>query len=110
MTFVVTEHCRDCRYTDCVAVCPVDCFHADERMLYIDPARCIDCGACIPECPVEAIYEEGTLPRELEHWLAINAERAKLLPVLNVKVAPLGTADERASSLGYAPAQSSKRR
>ncbi len=56
MTFVVTDHCRHCRYTDCVAVCPVECFHGDAEMLYIDPVVCIDCGACVPECPVEAIY------------------------------------------------------
>ena len=104
MTFVVTDHCRQCRYTDCVAVCPVDCFHGDAEMLYIDPVRCIDCGACVPECPVEAIYEEGTLPHDLEPWLGINAERAKVLPVVNVKVAPLGTAEARAMALGYAPA------
>ena len=67
MTFVVTDHCRHCRYTDCVAVCPVECFHGDAEMLYIDPVVCIDCGACVPECPVEAIYEEGSLPAELEY-------------------------------------------
>jgi ferredoxin len=103
MTFVVTDSCHACRYTDCVAVCPVDCFHGDEQMLYIDPAVCIDCGACVPECPVEAIFEEGTLPAELEPWLAINAEKAKLLPIINQKVAPLGTADERAKTLGFSP-------
>src|SRR5205807_3694115 len=52
VTHVVCEPCRDCKYTDCVVVCPVDCFYQDERMLYIDPLDCIDCGACIPECPV----------------------------------------------------------
>ncbi len=110
MTFVVTEHCRQCRYTDCVAVCPVDCFHGDDEMLYIDPVACIDCGACIPECPVEAIYEEGTLPKDLEPWLALNAERAKMLPVVNASVAPLGTAQERATALGFAPARPAVRR
>lgn len=103
MTFVVTENCRRCRYTDCVAVCPVDCFHGDEEMLYIDPDLCIDCGACVPECPVEAIFEEGLLPAELESWLAVNAEKSKLLPVVNTKSAPLGTAEERALSLGFSP-------
>ena len=57
MTFVVTDNCKGCRFTDCVAVCPVDCFHGDDDMLYIDPAECIDCGACVPACPVTAIYE-----------------------------------------------------
>src|SRR5688572_20948535 len=101
MTFVVTDNCRSCRYTDCVAVCPVDCFHGDDEMLYIDPVVCIDCGACLPECPVEAIFDEGSVPAEQEHWLAINATRAKTLPVVNRKTAPLGTAQERAKRLGF---------
>ena len=101
MTFVVTENCHRCRYTDCVAVCPVDCFHGDAEMLYIDPVQCIDCGACVPECPVEAIYEEGLLPEELGSWLTINAERAATFPVVNRKAEPLGTAEERAKSLGF---------
>lgn len=103
MTFVVTDHCQDCRYTDCVAVCPVDCFHGDERMLYIDPQTCIDCGACLPECPVEAIYAEGQLPAELDSWLTINAERAPRLPVVNRKAAPLSTALARAKEFGFLP-------
>jgi ferredoxin len=101
MTFVVTDNCRRCRYTDCVAVCPVDCFHGDDEMLYIDPEQCIDCGACVPECPVEAIYEEGLLPAELGAWLAVNAERSKSLPVVNRKSEPLGTAEQRARALGF---------
>lgn len=101
MTFVVTENCHRCRYTDCVAVCPVDCFHGDAEMLYIDPGVCIDCGACIPECPVEAIYEEGTVPDDLAHWLAINAERAPKLPVINLQQKPLASAAERAKELGF---------
>lgn len=105
MTHVVTDRCRHCRYTDCVTVCPVDCFHGDAEMLYIDPLRCIDCGACIPECPVEAIFDEGSLPRELDAWLAVNEERSKHLPVVNVKAEPLGTADERARALGFTPSR-----
>jgi ferredoxin len=101
MTFVVTDNCLRCRYTDCVAVCPVDCFHGDAEMLYIDPDLCIDCGACVPECPVEAIYEEGTLPADLEPWLAVNAEKCRVLPVINQKSEPLGTAEERAKALGF---------
>jgi len=58
-------------------------------MLYIDPDTCIDCGACVPECPVEAIYEEGSLPAELEPWLAVNAEKSRVLPVINQKTEPL---------------------
>ncbi len=105
MAFVVTSNCQRCRYTDCVVVCPVDCFHGDAEMLYIDPIECIDCGACVPECPVEAIYEEGALPTEEERWLAINAERARHLPLVREKEAPLGTAEERARALGFLPAK-----
>ncbi|HWA75536.1 MAG TPA: ferredoxin family protein [Polyangiaceae bacterium] len=101
MTFVVTENCRGCRYTDCVAVCPVDCFHGDGEMLYIDPNRCIDCGACIPECPVEAIFEEGTVPNDQAGWLLINADRAARLPVVNTRESPLKTAAARACELGF---------
>jgi ferredoxin len=101
MTFVVTDHCKGCRYTDCVAVCPVDCFHGDAEMLYIDPGVCIDCGACVPECPVEAIFDEGSIPADQEHWIVTNEERAKSLPVVNQKMEPLGTAQERAKRLGF---------
>ena len=75
MTTVVTENCKGCRFTDCVSVCPVACFHYDDEMLYIDPDVCIDCSACIPECPVEAIFEEDDIPEGQEGWVEINAER-----------------------------------
>lgn len=96
MTFVVTDECRRCRFTDCVVACPVDCFHGDEEMLYIDPARCIDCGACVPECPVEAIFDKGSLPADRETWLGINEERAARLPVVREKQAPFPGAHARA--------------
>lgn len=102
MTFVVTDNCRRCRFTDCVAVCPVDCFHADGEMLYIDPVECIDCGACVPECPVEAIYDEADLPAELKNWTQINADKASKLPVINETQDPLPGADERKKQLGFA--------
>src|SRR6187455_3042269 len=105
MTFVVTGNCQHCRYTDCVAVCPVDCFHGDAAMLYIDPDVCIDCGACVPECPVEAIYDEGSVPAEEQHWLLLNAQRARSLPVVNRKQAPLDTALSRAIERGYKPSE-----
>lgn len=105
MTFVVTSNCKSCRYTDCVVVCPVDCFHGDDEMLYIDPNECIDCGACVPECPVDAIYDEGSLPSEEEHWRDINAKRARELPVIRVKEAALSTAYERAAAFGFKPAK-----
>ena len=60
--YVVTEPCRGCKYTDCVVVCPVECFYEGDDMLFIDPESCIDCGACVPECPVTAIYREDEVP------------------------------------------------
>jgi ferredoxin len=101
MTFVVTDNCQKCRFTDCVAVCPVDCFHADADMLYIDPEECIDCGACVPECPVEAIYDEAQLPDNLQDWVKINKERAPKLPVINDTEEPLPTATARKKELGF---------
>jgi ferredoxin len=79
MAFVVCEPCRDCKYTDCVAVCPMECFYQDEEMLYIDPADCIDCEACVPECPVEAIYHEDAVPGEWVAFVELNAVRARAL-------------------------------
>jgi len=101
MTFVVTDNCVKCRFTDCVTVCPVDCFHGDDEMLYIDPDECIDCGACEPECPVEAIYEESDLPADQEKWIAINAEKSPDLPVITEKGEPFEGAEERKTKLGF---------
>lgn len=101
MTFVVTDNCQKCRFTDCVAVCPVDCFHADDAMLYIDPEECIDCGACVPECPVEAIFDESQMPADSEHWIQINADKCVSLPVINDTEDPLPTADARKKELGF---------
>ena len=101
MTFVVTDNCNGCRFTDCVAVCPVDCFHGDDQMLYIDPNECIDCGACVPECPVEAIFDETQVPDDKREWLKVNADKAPNLPVINQKVDPLPGAEERKQSLGF---------
>ncbi len=95
MSYVVCEPCRDCKYTDCVTVCPMDCFYQDERMLYIDPLECIDCGACVSECPVDAIFAESDVPPRWVQYVELNAERAaalKGLPGANVttKQEPLG--------------------
>lgn len=92
MAVVVTDKCRDCRYTECVTVCPVSCFHGDDRMLYIDPNDCIQCQACVPVCPVQAIFDEADLPPEYASWVALNAERAALLPVIEEKQIPLKVA------------------
>jgi ferredoxin len=101
MTFVVTDNCQRCRFTDCVAVCPVDCFHADDEMLYIDPNECIDCGACVPECPVEAIFDETQLADDKKNWIKINADKAGGLPVINTKQDPYPGAEERKEKLGF---------
>jgi ferredoxin len=101
MTFVVTDNCHRCRFTDCVAVCPVDCFHGDDEMLYIDPNECIDCGACVPECPVEAIFDETQVPDNQKQWTKINADKAAGLPVINTKVDPYPGAEEKKEKLGF---------
>ena len=76
---VVCDPCHDCKYTDCVTVCPVDCFYEDENQLYIDPDECIGCGACIPECPVAAIFADNEVPAQWFHAIQLNAERAAAL-------------------------------
>ena len=82
MTFVVTENCIKCKYTDCVEVCPVDCFHEGPNFLVIDPEECIDCTLCEPECPIEAIYPEDDLPEGQEHFIKLNAELSLEWPVI----------------------------
>ena len=84
MTYVVTELCVDCKYTDCAAVCPVEAFHELPDRLYINPETCIDCDACVPECPVEAIFSEPTVPEEYQEWTALNAEAGNY-PVISLK-------------------------
>ena len=74
MTYVVTERCIRCKYTDCVDVCPVDCFREGPNFLVIDPEECIDCTLCVAECPVEAIYAEDDVPTDQQHFIALNAE------------------------------------
>ena len=74
MTYVVTETCIKCKYTDCVEVCPVDCFYEGENMLVIHPDECIDCGACEPECPVTAIFPEEDTPDNFKSYIAKNKE------------------------------------
>ncbi len=80
MTHVVTETCILCKYTDCVDVCPVDCFREGPNFLTIDPDECIDCAVCIPECPVNAIYAEEDVPADQRRFIELNAELAKQWP------------------------------
>ncbi|NNM69345.1 MAG: ferredoxin family protein [Gallionella sp.] len=94
MTYVVSESCIKCKYTDCVDVCPVDCFREGPNFLVIDPDECIDCTLCVAECPVEAIYAEDDLPKEQHHFLALNAELAKLWKPIVEKVDAAPDADD----------------
>ena len=94
MTYVVSESCIKCKYTDCVEVCPVDCFHAGPNFLVIDPDECIDCTLCVAECPVEAIYAEDDLPENQRHFIALNAELSKTWKVIVEKIDAPTDADE----------------
>ncbi|EFO32446.1 ferredoxin-1 [Roseibium sp. TrichSKD4] len=92
MTYVVTDNCIKCKYTDCVEVCPVDCFYEGENMLVINPDECIDCGVCEPECPAEAILPD-TEPG-LEKWIELNAEYSEKWPNITEKKDELPEAKE----------------
>lgn len=97
MTHVVTESCINCRYSDCVAVCPVECFHVGPNFLVIDPEVCIDCGLCIPECPAEAIFLDSELPEGQEAFVALNQELAAQWPVISETIPSLDDADHWAT-------------
>jgi len=92
MTYIVTDNCIKCKYTDCVEVCPVDCFYEGENMLVIHPDECIDCGVCEPECPADAIKPD-TEP-SLDKWLQINTEYASKWPNITQKKDELAEAKE----------------
>ena len=93
MTYVVSEACIRCKYTDCVDVCPVDAFREGPNFLVIDPDECIDCAVCVPECPVEAIHAEEDLPRDQREYTALNAELAKVWPTITRGHEPLPDAE-----------------
>ena len=94
MTYVVTENCIKCKFTDCVDVCPVDCFHEGPNCLVIDPDECIDCTLCVPECPAEAIFAEDDVPDSQQAFTALNAELAKIWPVISERKDPPADADD----------------
>ncbi len=88
MTYVVTQPCFGCKYTDCVVVCPVDAFREGEKMLYIDPETCVNCDACVPECPVDAIFYEDNVPDE---WRKISSHLNAEMGVLNARKSLAGS-------------------
>lgn len=94
MTYVVTESCIRCKYTDCVEVCPVDCFVEGPDFLAIDPEVCIDCTLCVAECPVEAIFAESDVPDDQREFIVINAELAKKWSQITEKIPALPDADD----------------
>jgi ferredoxin len=100
MTFVVTEQCIRCKYTDCVEVCPVDCFHEGPNFLVINPEGCIDCALCVPECPVDAIFDEKDLPDDMQEYLQINADLSQQWPEITATQDPLSDSEEWADKPG----------
>jgi ferredoxin len=93
MTYVVTESCIQCKYTDCVAVCPVDCFKQGPNFLVIDPNECIDCAVCVTECPVDAIFSEADVPADQTRFIELNAELSRTWTTITTQQPPLADAD-----------------
>ena len=93
MAYVVADPCVKCKYTDCVAVCPVDCFYEGKNFLVINPDECIDCGACEPECPTKAIFAENELPAKWKEYVQLNADLSKKWPNITEKKDALPDAD-----------------
>jgi len=94
MTYVVTEACIRCKYTDCVDVCPVDCFREGPNFLVIDPDECIDCAVCVPECPVNAIYAEDDVPGDQQAFIKLNADLSPSWTSITKSKGALPDADE----------------
>ena len=97
MTHVVVSGCVDCKYQECVAVCPVECFREAPTYLVIDPDECIDCGACIPECPVEAIFADTDVPEEEEEWIDLGVKSDEALAIERKKESVVA----KAKGLGF---------
>ncbi len=94
MAYVVTEPCIKCVYTDCVSVCPADCFHIGPNFMAIDPVECIDCGLCVSECPVDAIVYDDDLPESQKPFVRMNIDLARTWPLIRNVRAPLADADD----------------
>ena len=94
MTYVVTESCIKCKYTDCVEVCPVDCFYEGPEFLVIDPDECIDCGLCEPECPIEAIYADDELPPDQIEFIEITLKLSEVYENITEAKEPLPEAEK----------------
>ena len=94
MTYIVNEKCVNCRFTDCVDVCPVDCFYIGQNTIVIHPDECIDCGVCEPECPADAIVPDTDMTPDLAKWLQFNTEMAEIWPNITEKIDQLPDADE----------------
>lgn len=93
MTYVVTENCIQCKFTDCVDVCPVDCFVEGPNFLAINPDECIDCTLCVAECPAEAIFAEDDVPADQQQFIELNARLAKVWPVISSRKPAMEDAD-----------------
>ena len=94
MTFVVGDNCIKCKHTDCVEVCPVDCFYEGPNFLVIHPDECIDCALCEPECPIDAIFAEDEIPPGQENFIELNQELAEIWPNISEQKEPLENADK----------------
>ena len=100
MTYVVTENCIQCKFTDCVDVCPVDCFVEGPNFLAINPDECIDCTLCVAECPAEAIFAEDDVPADQQEFIGLNARLAELWPTITARKPPLPDADANNGKTG----------
>lgn len=94
MTYVVTDNCINCKHTDCVVVCPVDCFHEGPNFLAINPDECIDCGVCVPECPVNAIVPDNDTTIDVVFWVDLNKRLSEKWPVITKKKPQLDNAEQ----------------
>ena len=94
MTYVVTESCIKCKYTDCVEVCPVDCFYEGPEFLVIDPDECIDCGLCVPECPIDALFADDELPPDQIDFIEINLKLSEVYENITEGKEPLTDAEK----------------